>query len=314
MGGTTGFEFVTKATTYDSVSGCNLLILEGGENIRTQATPLLRDAGIQRANVPPAASHVGRFTTPFLFGLGLVEAIDDETILSRTDPDDRNGDGISGRVGRTEDGRLARFTRKGEVATIREFVDSALRLEMGLTTPLGPEEGTIGGTPFPDGTDPAPEPEVDDTTIDLLTAFVRYLAPPAPTVPRSEAHRDSIEQGRELFEDIGCQSCHTPIMTTGVHEVRALHRQRVALYSDLLLHDMGPASSGVCGRTATPTEVRTEMLMGLRHRQFYLHNGRAHDLREAVLAHGGEAQRSRDAFARLGWVEQEFVVRFLQSL
>lgn len=314
IGGTTGFEFVTKATRYDRVSGCDLLVQEGGENVRTQATPLLREAGIDRATVPATATHVGRFTTPFLFGLGLVEAIDDETVLSRADPEDRDGDGISGRVGRTEDGRLARFGRKGEVATIREFVATAIRLEMGLTTPLDNREPTINGSPPPDGTDPAPDPEVDELTLDLLTAFVRYLVPPAPAVPRSDAHRDSIAQGRDLFGDIGCTACHTPSMRTGPHEIAALDRKRVALYSDLLLHDMGQARADVCGRTATPSEVRTELLMGLRHRQFFLHDGSAHDLREAVSAHGGEAERSRDAFARLGWVRQEYVVQFLLSL
>lgn len=314
IGGTTGFEFVTKATAFDSVTGCDLLIDQGGENIRRQATPLLRERGITSEIVPPTATEVGRFTTPFLFGLGLVEAIPEGAILVREDPGDADGDGVSGRAGRTQDGRLARFTRKGEVATIREFIDTALRLEMGLTTPLGPEEETINGVPIPEGTDPAPDPEVDDSTLDLLTAFVRYLAPPSPSPVLSGAHRDTLDAGRRLFEQIGCASCHVPAMETGPSEIEALDRKVVRLYSDLLLHDMGPGRAGVCSPSATPTEIRTELLMGLRHRSLYLHDGRARDLRAAILAHGGEGQQARDAFEALTWLRQEFVVRFLQSL
>jgi CxxC motif-containing protein (DUF1111 family) len=103
-------------------------------------------------------------------------------------------------------------------------------------------------------------------------------------------------------------------MRTGPSEIPALDRKTVNLYSDLLLHDMGPALADVCGFTATPTEIRTELLMGLRHRSVFLHDGRAFDLREAILEHGGEAQRARDAFTRLGWLAQEYVVMFLRSL
>jgi CxxC motif-containing protein (DUF1111 family) len=250
---------------------------------------------------------------PFLFGLGLVEAIPDEAVLSRADPDDANGDGISGRAARTPDGRLGRFGRKAEFATLREFIETALHLEMGLTTRADQVE-TLNGKPVPPGTDPVPEPEVSAATVDLLLAFVRLLVPPAPSPPRSPAHRDTLEAGRRLFVELGCPACHTPAMRTGRSEIAALDRKTVALYSDLLLHDMGLGLADVCGYDASPSEVRTEMLMGLRSRDRYLHDGRAIDLRDAILAHGGEAQHSRDAFARLPWLRQEFVLMFLRSL
>src|SRR5690606_32471731 len=114
----------------------------------------------------------GRFNVPFLFGLGLVEAIPDDQILANADPDDVDGDDISGRAGRDATGRLARFGRKAEFATIRDFTETALRFEMGLTTAKHPDEGNIAGAPLPDGVDPARDPEVVDSIIDGLEDFV----------------------------------------------------------------------------------------------------------------------------------------------
>lgn len=311
-GGTTGFERVVKATRFTGQGVCDPLTGEGGENVRKQATPLIKAHGVARETIPPGAT-VGRFMPPFLFGLGLVEAVPDEAILSREDPDDRDGDGISGRAGRTPDGRLARFGRKAEFATIREFTESALRLEMGLTARAADRE-TVNGRPIPRGTDPVPEPEVDQATLDLLTAFVRFLAPPAPIAPRSRAHGDSLTAGRRLFDGLGCATCHTPVLRTGNSAVAALHRRRLYLYSDLLLHDLGPALADVCGHSAAPAEIRTEPLMGLGRRDRFLHDGRTGGLTDAILAHGGEAQRVRDAFARLPWARQRYIVVFLESL
>jgi CxxC motif-containing protein (DUF1111 family) len=313
-GGTGGFERVVKATRLDASGGCDALTREGGENIRTRATPLLQALGVEHETTPPSATAIGRFTAPSLFGLGLVEAVPIETILGGEDPDDRDGDGISGRAGRNVDGRVARFGRKAEQASLSEFIDTALRFEMGLTTPLKLEEETANGTPVPPEADPAPDPEADQRVLDLLTAYVRFLTPLAPAPPRSEAHRDSLARGRELFERFGCTACHTPSLRTGSSDVAALDRKTVNLYSDLLLHDMGAGLADVCGVAAAPAEVRTEMLMGLQYRNNYLHDGRAGDLRDAVLAHGGEAQRARDAFAGAGFATQEYVVKFLKSL
>ena len=311
-GGTTGFERIVRATRYEGPGTCDLLSREGGENIRKQATPLLRSHGIVRESHPPSATESGRFLPTFLFGLGLIEAIPEATIAAAADPDDRNGDGISGRAARTPDGRLARFGRKGDVATIEEFTRSALRLEMGLTSDAEPDR--VNGSAAPTGSDPVTEPEVDDETVALLTDFSRFLAPLAQAPPRSPDHADTLAAGRRLFENLGCTGCHTPAMRTGRHEVEALNRRTVQLYSDLLLHDMGPELANVCAHDASPTELRTAVLAGLQHRRFFLHDGRAFDLREAILAHGGEGASSRDSFERLPWLLQEYVIMFLQSL
>ena len=312
-GGTTGFERVVKATRFQGPGACDALSHEGGENIRSQATPLLRARGVESEVIPASATEVGRFTPPFLFGLGLVEAVPDQAIVEGEDPRGTDGDGISGRAARTPDGRLARFGRKAEFATVGEFIEGALRLEMGLTSRPTDQE-RVNGKPLPPGTDPTAEPEVDQRTVELLTAFVRFLAPPAPATPRSQAHGDTVAAGKRLFQDLGCPGCHAPSMRTGPAEVAALRRKTVVLYSDLLLHDMGPALADVCGYAAAPAELRTEMLTGLQHRERFLHDGRTADLREAILAHGGEAQRARDAFARLPWLRQEYVLAFLRTL
>lgn len=315
VGGTTGFERVIKASRYSGLQpgSCDLLISEGGENIRTNATPRLRAHGVIRETIPASATDTGLFLPPFLFGLGLVEAIPEDAITRRADPDDRDGDGISGRAARRRDGRLLRFGRKADVATIEDFTRSALRLEMGLTT-QHTERDLVNGAIAPAGTDPAPEPEVNPATVDLLADFVRFLVPPATAARPGREYADTLARGRRLFAGAGCTGCHTPSMQTGSHDNPALNRKTVNLYSDLLLHDMGPDLATVCALDAAPGELRTTPLMGLGHRQFFLHDGRALDLREAVLAHGGEAQAARNRFARLDWLSQEFLVIFLRSL
>jgi CxxC motif-containing protein (DUF1111 family) len=132
--------------------------------------------------------------------------------------------------------------------------------------------------------------------------------------PRSSAHADTLDTGLRLFTRVGCTGCHTPSLRTGPSDVAALSNKTVALYSDLLLHDMGPQLANACGYDASPRELRTTALMGLQHRIFFLHDGRAMDLRDAILEHGGEAQAARDAFARLPWMQQEYIVLFLRSL
>jgi CxxC motif-containing protein (DUF1111 family) len=311
--GGTGGTRVVKATRFTPPDSCDHLSSSGGENIRAQATPAARALGISRESAPPDATAQGRFTPPPLFGLGLVELIPEEAILRRADPTDADRDGISGRPGRTAQGTLGRFGRKAETATLMDFTALALRFEMGLTTPVTPVESGFQGRPLPPGADPVAEPEVDATVLMQLVQFVRYLAPPA-RAEHGAAHRDSVEQGEQVFQSLGCGLCHVRSMQTGPSAIAALDRKTVHLYSDLLLHDMGPGLADVCGVGAAPSEVRTELLMGLRHRDTFLHHGRATELTEAILVHGGEAQRSRDAFEGLGPQARLFLLAFLKSL
>lgn len=310
--GGTGGRRVLKATRFLSPDSCDRLEPRG-ENLRVQATPAAQAVGFTRERAPPEATEQAQFTPTPLFGMGLIEAIPDETILARADPGDADGDGISGRPGRTRDGGVGRFGRKAETATLAEFVDLALRFEMGLTTPAHPAEIGYEGRPLPPGLDPAPDPEIDATVLAQLVQFVRFLAPIA-AADYGPAHRDSVERGERLFNGIGCGACHVRAMTTGRSPVAALDRTEVVLYSDLLLHDMGSEAAGVCGIGATPTEVRTEPLMGLRYRTSFLHHGKAANITAAILRHGGEAQAARDAFAGLGAAARLLLLTFLQSL
>jgi CxxC motif-containing protein (DUF1111 family) len=310
--GGTGETSVTKATRFSDDGRCDLLVPQGGENIRIQVTPLTRSLGGFPERSVAGATHTARFTIPFVFGLGLVDAIPVETLEARADPDDRDGDGISGRLGTDGSGQPARFGRKADVATLADFAAGAFGLEMGLTTPVHPDESRTGSLPaVPEGSDPAADPEVDAETLGRVVDFMRFLAPPAP----AELDGDpQVAQGREQFESLGCVRCHVPEMRAGHHASTALSDQSIALFSDLLLHDMGAALTGTCAPGASPTEYRTEPLMGLRYRQLYLHDGRTSRVMDAILLHGGEAQKARDAFAALDRLTQETLLRFLNTL
>ncbi|MGH7468370.1 MAG: di-heme oxidoredictase family protein [Longimicrobiales bacterium] len=312
--GGTGEQKLIRATRFTPPGQCDALSAQGGENVRTQVTPALRAQGITHQPLPAAATERGEFTVPFLFGLGLIEAIPEETILSRADPEDRDGDGISGRPGRDATGKLGRFGRKLELAQLSDFIDTALRFEMGLTTPAHPIEPSPFAQPFPAASDPAPDPEVNAQTLTLLTDFVRFLAPPSRRARQSAEERQNVQRGEELFHRAGCDLCHVPAMRTGSNDVSALDQRRVFLYSDLLLHDLGPALANVCGIAATPTEHRTALLMGVSERQQLLSNGRALTLHQAILLHGGEAELAKQRFRNLNEVEQQRLIDFLRTL
>lgn len=306
---------VAKAAAWDPESGrCDLLHELGGDNFQSSATTLLLGAGMGPELIPPEANSRASVLAPTLYGLGLVEAVPAAELEALADPEDRDGDGISGRLGVDELGTPGRFGRKGEVPTLRGFVDSALRFELGFSTPDHPREETVNGTPVPAGADPMGEPEIDDRGIDLLTDYLRYLAPPARRWPEPGPSRDSVMAGEALFGEIGCAACHTPVLRTARSEVSALSRVDVPLYSDLLLHDLGPELAGVCGPGASPTEHRTARLWGLGLRTEFLHDGRARTLEEAVDYHGGEAAAARAAFEALAPGERRQLVRFLGSL
>jgi len=296
---------------------CDPLAHRGGPVIQQRVTPALREAlGIESEPVPSEATAIARRTTPDVFGFGLLDAVPDSTILALADPDDRDGDGISGRPNRFFDGRLGRFGRKAIVPTLREFNLGAFIVEQGITIPALPIEETVGGLPLPPGVDPVPEPEIDQEASDLTDAFVRFLAPPAP-IKRSM----TTKEGQRVFSAIGCDRCHVPSLQTGNHPVAALRHKQVAAYTDLLLHDMGPELEDICLGLATPSEFRTEPLMGLRLSEqieegepSFLHDGRARSIEEAIQLHGGEAAPSRDRFMGLSGTDRAALLAFLRSL
>jgi CxxC motif-containing protein (DUF1111 family) len=311
--GGSGDEVEVHATRFNGVGACDELFQEGGPVIQQDATPLLRAKGIQKEAVPPLAI-AGRRSSPPVFGLGLVDAISEVSILLRERPPGSTPGGIHGHANRSIDGRVGRFGRKAAVAALFDFNAGAFPQEMGITTPLAPTEETINGTPVPPETDPAPDPEISLEDLEGVTAFVRFLAPPPQQTFTNYQDRKLARHGQKLFKQLACAECHVPKMQTARSAIKALDRKWVNLYSDLLLHDMGPESADICLQQAGPQEFRTEMLMGLRFREQFLHNGSAGTVQEAIEGHGGEAQASRDRFKGLSLYNKAALLKFLQKL
>jgi len=306
-----GEDIEVHATAFHGAGArCDDLAAVGGQVIQKQLTPALSDVlHITAEPIPAAATDSGHRSTPDLFGFGLLDAVPDAEILARADPLDRNGDGISGRPNRTADGRLGRFGRKAQAATLREFNADAFVMEMGITNPGNQTEQTVGGMPLPAGVDPLPEPEISAEQFDAADAFVRFLAPP-PRAPLGLVGA----RGAVVFARIGCASCHVPALVTGANPVPALRFRVVPAFTDLLLHDMGPDLADICLGQAQPSEFRTEPLMGLRFATAFLHDGRATTISQAIELHGGEGLAARNRFVRLRPFERYALLRFLRSL
>jgi CxxC motif-containing protein (DUF1111 family) len=288
---------------------CNDLEDIGGQVIQQDATPAMQALGILKEPDLAEATGTGHRMSPNLMGLGLLEAVPEQQILAREDPDDRNHDGISGRAGRTDTGELGRFGRKASAATVGDFITDAFVYEMGITSADEPDEQTIHGNPLPAGVDPAPDPEISEADLDATIVFVRYLAP-----PQSWGSRFSTFRGRRLFQQVGCAACHTPTLYTGHNADRAFSNRLVNAYSDLLLHDMGPNLADICLGSALPSEFRTEPLMGIRFKAKYLHDGRASTIDEAIRLHDGEGAGSRDRYTALSPQQRATLVRFVGAL
>jgi CxxC motif-containing protein (DUF1111 family) len=195
------------------------------------------------------------------------------------------------------------------VASLRAFNDGAFRDEMGITSAAVPTEGSFGGYELPPNADGVPDPEIGEEALSSTDAFVHLLAPVAPLELTKQA-----KDGRNLFARINCTGCHVPSLKTGNSPVAALRFREVAAYSDLLLHDMGPDLADICRPGASPSEFRTQPLMGLRLLPHFMHDGRALTVTDAIQAHGGEAARSREEFGRLSDQEKAAIVAFLNSL
>src|SRR5207244_1843539 len=232
----------------------------GGPLAEQNATPCLQAKGIMKDQIPPGATAQAHRSTPPLFGFGLVDAIPEATILSHERRHGAKGDGIAGYANRTIDGRVGRFGRKAAVAALLDFNAGAFPQEMGVTTPLSPVEETVNGTPVPPDTDPAPDPEITVEDIEKVTAFTRFLAPPPQQLFTNHTDLHLARRGRKLFAHLNCAVCHMPKMNTGPSTSKALNRKTVALYSDLMVHDMGSALADICLEQAHPSEFRTEMI------------------------------------------------------
>lgn len=329
---------ITRFGRYDGGS-FDPMRSSGGPQLQNRAIP-----GHEPERVPAEANGVSAFMPPSVTGLGFLEAVDDTTLLRLADPDDRDGDGVSGRVqlldaddfvsdlvsleavvqgsaptrGRIMDGKvIGRFGRKASTVNLLHQTVTALSEDMGLTSDLIPHDllnvqtGNLGR-------DDVPDPEVASSTVDALVFYLKTLREP---LRRNEDDPD-VQAGEVLFSEIGCAACHTPTLRTGRSEIEALDRVTFHPYTDMLLHDLGPGlDEGYTEGRATSAEWRTTPLWGLGlsaafqgGQAFFLHDGRARTIREAIDYHGGEASGSRARFKELSPVQQQRLLAFLESL
>ena len=237
--------------------------------------------------------------TPHLFGGGLIESIPSAVIEAAADPDDINGDGVSGRAARLADGRLGRFGWKAQIPSLLEFVRDAATSELGLTVP---EEvgATFGRSTDDDGT---ADPELSHDEQTLLLAFLSKLAPPARATAEDP---EAAARGELLFAAYGCASCHTPVLSGAAGPV--------ALYSDLLLHELAADAGGIPEGAAARTEYRTAPLWGIRLTHPYMHDGAAETLSDAILQHAGEATQSNQRFVDANDSDKQALLSFLSTL
>lgn len=264
---------------------------------------------------------------PPMIGLGLLEAIPEADILANADPDDRNGDGIRGRPNRVWDDAqgktvMGRFGWKAGQPNLNQQNVHAFSGDMGLTTSLRPMDdctpAQVDCLAQPNGNGADGEQEVSDNILRLVLFYTRNLAVPV----RKDVDSPQVLAGKNLFFQAGCQGCHTPTFTTAANAAEPeLANQTIRPYSDLLLHDMGPGLADNRSEFAAGgQDWRTAPLWGIGlnqtvsgHTQF-LHDGRARNLLEAVLWHGGEAERARQHVLTFNAEQRAALLAFLNSL
>lgn len=260
---------------------------------------------------------------PAMIGVGLLEAVSEETLRSLADPKDRNHDGISGRINYVWDKvyqkkRPGRFGWKAEQPSVRMQVATAFVEDIGITSTLMPNENLS----FYEETNRPPKspssPEASDQVLNNVVLYSSLLAVPA----RRNVEDPAVRRGQALFRQLNCAACHVPELATGAETAfPELSLQIIRPYTDLLLHDMGEGlADGRPSYDASGSEWRTPPLWGVglifkvNGHTFLLHDGRARNLTEAILWHGGEAKMAREEFRRLSQADRNALIAFLESL
>lgn len=265
-----------------------------------------------------------KMTPPAVTGLGLLAALSDQQILENTDPNDEDGDGISGVPNyvtppdyfipddhhKPENGKyIGRFGKKASAVNLLHQTATAYNQDIGVTSTFEPLDVYSGLTT---------DPEVSDQVVRDVVFYLKTLKAPIQRKPQ----KPLVLKGKGIFTTIQCSSCHTPQWTTPETDIAALSNKTFYPYTDLLLHDMGPElDDGATEGSAETYEWRTPPLWGLGlspdsqgGKYFLMHDGRAESIEEAILMHGGEAQNSRDQFQLLSPEEKEALIMFLESL
>jgi CxxC motif-containing protein (DUF1111 family) len=278
--------------------------------------------GLSRGDMASEAMYSPR-VAPHMVGLGLLEAVAEADILALADPDDADGDGISGRANHVWDAArgetaIGRFGWKANQPTLAQQTAGAFLGDMGITTTMFSQESCTDVETDCKAAPTGGTPEASAQILERVTYYSSTLAVPA----RRDWQDPVVLTGKKLFLDAGCGHCHTPTLKTGsLLGFPELSNQSIRPFTDLLLHDMGDElADGRPDYEASGSEWRTPPLWGLGLVQtvnghtFLLHDGRARGFAEAILWHGGEARGSREAFRAMPREDRQALIRFLESL
>jgi CxxC motif-containing protein (DUF1111 family) len=268
----------------------------------------------------PAGYMLSPRLAPPMFGLGLLESVPESEVVAMADPNDSNGDGIKGHPNyvwdvTTKSRQLGRFGWKANTASILTQVAAAYNQDIGITNKIFPVENSFGQSQYDDLQD---DPELPDSTLNAVRFYAATLAVPA----RRDVTDATNKKGELLFKQAKCESCHRQTLTTGVNVAfKPLSNQLIHPYTDMLVHDMGPGlADNRPDFLANGQEWRTASLWGLglfeavNNPGYYLHDGRARSITEAIMWHGGEAELSKVFFSKLSKAERDAMLKFLKSL
>jgi CxxC motif-containing protein (DUF1111 family) len=310
------FTTLTRFGQMDS-TGNHFLHL-GGPQLQNRGIP-----GFQPEQIPAGASF-SQFTPPANTGLGFLDAVTDANIMSMADPDDMDGDGISGvpnwihirpysnprTASITNNSKyIGRFGKKAATYDLLQQTVTAYNQDIGISSTFEPKDVYTGHDV---------DPEVSNNTVHNVVFYLQTLKAPI----QRNTNRPAVIEGEQIFNAITCGNCHKPILKTGYSPIDALSYKTFFPYTDLLLHDMGNGlDDGYTEGTAKTAEWRTASLWGLglsANSQggdyFLLHDGRAHSIEQAILLHGGEAINAKNKYQLLTAKEKQNLIQFLESL
>lgn len=291
---------------------------QGGPQLQQKAIP-----GYQAEELPDGAAHT-TLIAPAVTGLGFLDAVPDQSLIDMADPDDADGDGISGRPHWKElhpyitprrnsisqnGSYIHRFGKKALTYDLLQQTALAYNEDMGVTSTFEPEDPHSGNVM---------DPEVSNRTIHDVVFYLKTLKAPK----RRNEDGSEVQSGEDIFRDIDCADCHKPTLRTGPSPIEVLDNTEFHPYTDLLLHDMGPAlNDGYTEGNALASEWRTPPLWGLGLSKkaqggelHLLHDGRAQSIAEAIRLHGGEASDASQGFQNLSEQDKEDLIAFLESL
>ena len=290
----------------------------GGPQLQHKAIP-----GYLPEQLPAGATFTNLIAPP-VTGLGFLDAVSDSDLISLSDPDDANGDGISGRPHWnnipdyvtlrpntiSQNGKyISRFGKKGAAYNLLHQTSGAYNQDMGITTlfePIDPFSGL------------EEDPEVSTQTVNDVVFYLKTLKAPL----RRDESKPKVISGEQLFSQIQCASCHMPTLNTGYSPIEVLSYKEFHPYTDLLLHDMGSElDDSYTEGFAETSEWKTPPLWGLGLSKdaqggsyFLIHDGRALSIEAAILLHGGEAEQAKSKYAQLSEIEKQQLIAFLESL